>query len=164
MQSTNAVFLLEIILTRENKESFKLFDDMFQFFRLASVDSVMQGEDETTLNKYGWEKLNDLLPLYVTSKTDMSADWKHKGVGGSCKTTKRCCTLCPLKLSCVHLLNPELCNHFCREHDDLSWKCYHHEISCLAMMEDLDQAVAELMEAIMTDLEVIEQESKRKKT
>jgi hypothetical protein len=43
LQSRNTVFLMKIVLTKETKESFKLFDDIFQFFRLAGAtqdDSV----------------------------------------------------------------------------------------------------------------------------
>ncbi len=32
MQSQNFIFLLKIVLTKETKDSFKLFDDVFQFF------------------------------------------------------------------------------------------------------------------------------------
>lgn len=32
MQSQNTIFLLKIVLTKEAKDSFKLFNDVFQFF------------------------------------------------------------------------------------------------------------------------------------
>lgn len=32
MMSQNTIFLLKIVLTKETKESFKLFDDVFHFF------------------------------------------------------------------------------------------------------------------------------------
>jgi hypothetical protein len=42
LQSYNNVFLMKIILTKETKESFKEFDDIFQFFRLAELLSNSQ--------------------------------------------------------------------------------------------------------------------------
>jgi hypothetical protein len=32
MQSQNTIFILKIVLTKGSKDSFKLFDDVFQFF------------------------------------------------------------------------------------------------------------------------------------
>jgi hypothetical protein len=76
LQSRNTVVLMKIILTKETKDSFKLFDDIFQFFRLAGLTQKERLMDHKNLPKYEWEHLNDLLPLNVTTTTDMAADWK----------------------------------------------------------------------------------------
>jgi hypothetical protein len=95
LQSRNTVFLMKIILTKETKDSFKLFDDIFQFFRLAGLTQEERLMDHKNLPKYEWEHLNDLLSLNVTTTTDMAADWKLSGCGGGVKNTKMFCTLCP---------------------------------------------------------------------
>jgi len=46
MQSYCTIFLLKIILTRETKDSFKLFEDVFHFFRLAGLSSTEHEGDE----------------------------------------------------------------------------------------------------------------------
>ncbi len=95
LQSRNTVFLMKIILTKETKDSFKLFDDIFQFFHLAGLTQEERLMDHKNLPKYEWEHLNDLLSLNVTTTTDMAADWKLSGCGGGVKNTKMFCTLCP---------------------------------------------------------------------
>ena len=85
LQSRNTIFLLKIILTKETKESFKLFNDVFQFFRLCSETPEARRSDPSNLPKYRWEELDDLQPLDVTTTTDMAADWKLVGAGGGVK-------------------------------------------------------------------------------
>jgi len=70
------------VLTRETKESFKLFDDVFQFFRLAGKNAEDRVSDPKNQEKFKWEELQDLMPLDVTVATDMAADWKLVGAGG----------------------------------------------------------------------------------
>jgi hypothetical protein len=60
LQSRNTFFLMTIILTKETKESFKQFDDVFQFFRLCSETSEARQHDPKNLPKFHWEELQDL--------------------------------------------------------------------------------------------------------
>jgi len=85
LQSRNTIFLLKIILTKETKESFKQFSDVFQFFRLCGETPEARRSDASNLPKYQWEELEDLQPLDVTTTTDMAADWKLVGAGGGVK-------------------------------------------------------------------------------
>jgi pterin-4a-carbinolamine dehydratase len=109
LQSHNTIFLMKIILTKETKESFKQFDDVFQFFRLCSETSEAHQHDPKNLPKFHWEELQDLQPLDVTTTTDMAADWKLVGVGGGVKKTKHFCTLCPIQSADVHQPNNAHC-------------------------------------------------------
>jgi hypothetical protein len=99
MQSQNTIFLLKIILTKKTKDSFKLFEDVFQFFRLTGMNNQDRQVEETNDEKFSWEALEDLTPLNITSATDMAADWKLVGVGGGCKNTEMFCTLCTCQSS-----------------------------------------------------------------
>ncbi len=70
LQSRNTKFLMEIILTEETKESFKLFQDVFHFFCLASKTNENRMNDPANQSKFHWEALKDLQPLDVTTATD----------------------------------------------------------------------------------------------
>ncbi len=85
LQSRNTIFLMKIVLTKETKNSFRLFDDIFQFFLLAGATNEERMNDPHNLEKYHWEQLADLKPLDVTTTTDMAADWKLVGAGGGVK-------------------------------------------------------------------------------
>jgi len=160
LQSQNNIFLMKIILTKETKESFKLFDDVFQFFRLSGVGEDEKMNDNKNHKKYQWEYLNDLKPLLVTSTTDMAAEWKLAGVGGNVKNTKMFCTLCACCSSDVHQWNKELCNCFCGDKED-GWFCYHHPILCSETVQaDLLQEVERLKQLISADLEELNHDSK----
>jgi len=93
LQSRNTIFLMKIALTKKTKQSFRLFDDVFQFFRLAGCSNKQWLADPANLTKFNWKELEDLKPLDVTTSTDMAADWKLVGVGGGVKQTKHFCTL-----------------------------------------------------------------------
>jgi hypothetical protein len=134
LQSRNTVFLMKIVLTKETKDSIKLFEDVFQFFCLAGLPQEDRLADEKNLPKYEWQHLNDLRPLEVTSTTDMSADWKLSGVGGGVKNTKMFCTLCPCSSEGVHQPAETQCLRFCHERND-GWYCYHHPILCADVRE-----------------------------
>jgi hypothetical protein len=82
LQSCSTVFLMKIMLTKEMKDSFKLFDDIFQCCRLAGAMQDERKNDEKILDKYEWDHLNDLMPLDITTTSDMAADWEISGVGG----------------------------------------------------------------------------------
>jgi hypothetical protein len=82
LQSYNNVFFMKIILTKETKESFQQFDDIFQFFKLSELNHEEKREHPNNDVKYRWEYLSDLQPLSVTFTTDMAADWKFVGAGG----------------------------------------------------------------------------------
>ena len=112
LQSWNTVFLMKIVLTKETKETFRLFDDLFQFFCLAGCNNQDLLNDPKNLEKFDWRQLEDLEPLNITTTTDMAADWKLVGVGGGMKQTKMFCTLCPLHSDNVHQPNPKLCDRF----------------------------------------------------
>jgi hypothetical protein len=88
LQSRNTIFLLKIVLTKETKESFRLFDDVFKLFQLAGVPNNERYADPSNLEKFDWKELEDLLPLNVTTTTDMAADWKIVGAGGGVKNAK----------------------------------------------------------------------------
>ena len=102
LQSRNTIFLMKIVLTKETKNSFRLFDDIFQFFRLAGATNEERMNDPHNLEKYHWEQLADLKPLDVTTTTDMAADWKLVRAGGGVKKTKHFCTLGPVQSDYVH--------------------------------------------------------------
>lgn len=160
LQSQNNIFLMKIILTRETKESFKLFDDLFQFFRLTTKREEERISDEKNLDKYQWVYLNDLQPLSVTCTTDMAAEWKLAGVGGGCKNTEMFCTLCACSSDDVHLPNEKRCSRFCEDNDDDCF-CYHHPIMCTeTAQEELLQGVDELRQLISADLDEIDRNSK----
>ncbi len=63
LQSRKTIFLLKIILTKETKESFRLFDDGFQFFRLAGSSNKEHQVDPKNLAKFNWKELDDLKPF-----------------------------------------------------------------------------------------------------
>jgi len=114
LQSQNNIFLMKVILTKETKESVKLFDDVFQFFQLTGV-----GEDEKMNNsknheKFQWEYLSGLQPLSVTSTADMAAEWKLAGVGGGIKNTKMLCILFACCSSDLHQPNKGTVRPFLR--------------------------------------------------
>ncbi len=159
LQSHHNVFLMKIILTKETKESFKQFDDIFQFFKLAELSKEQKQSHDKNNNKYKWEHLNDLQPLSVTFTTDMAADWKLVGAGGGVKNTEMFCTLCACTSSDVHQPNQTKCSRFCSGHHDPHWKCYHHPIVCNEVTDDLKREVEELKNLIRGDLEVIEHRS-----
>jgi hypothetical protein len=79
---------MKIILTKETKESFKLFDDIFQFFRLTELSNKEKRNHPDNKEKFQWELLSDLQPLSVTFTTDMTVDWKLVGAGGGVKTPR----------------------------------------------------------------------------
>jgi len=118
MQSQNTIFLLKIVLTKTPKESFLLFDDVFQFFCLAGLTPQEREADEKNQVKFDWEALRDFSPLNITSAMDMAADWKLVGIGGGCKTREIFCTLCTCQSSSVHQPNEELCERFCADKFD----------------------------------------------
>jgi hypothetical protein len=64
--------LLKNLAGNHPKESFKLFDNVFQFFRLAGISNDRRLTDEKNEEKFKWESLNDLQPLNVTSAMDMA--------------------------------------------------------------------------------------------
>ena len=132
---------MKIILTKETKESFKQFDDVFQFFHLCSETSEAHQHDPKNLPKFHWEELQDLQPLDVTTTTDMAADWKLVGVGGGVKKTKHFCTLCPIQSADVHQPNNAHCIWFWNNKAD-DWCCYHHPILCGDVKEELLEEVA----------------------
>jgi hypothetical protein len=51
-----------------------LFDDVFQFFHLAGSSNKECQFDPFNLAKFNWKELEDLMPLDVTTTTDMAAD------------------------------------------------------------------------------------------
>ncbi len=109
LQSRNTVFLMKTILTKEMKDLFKLFDDIFQFFCLAGLTEKERIIDEKNLANYEWGYHNDLLPLNVTTTTDLAADWKLSGCGGGVKKTKMFSTLCLCSSEGVHLPSEKHC-------------------------------------------------------
>jgi hypothetical protein len=121
MQSQSTIFLLKIVLTKEAKESFLLFDDVFQFFCLAGLTPEEFKADEKSLKKFNWDALQDFRPLNITSATDMAADWKLVGLG--CKPREMFCSLCTCQSSLVHQPNGESCEQFCADKvNDVNWK------------------------------------------
>ena len=162
LQSQNTVFLLKIVLTKETKESFKLFDDVFQFFRLSSLNPDEREHDPKNDPKYEWELLNDLKPLNVTMTTDMAADWKLVGAGGGVKQTEMFCNLCTCASNDVHQPHAEKCDRFCSQHqDDPDWVCYHHPIFCNnEYRERFHQEVEELKQRLHASLEELNRQSK----
>jgi hypothetical protein len=54
LQSHNNVFLMKIILTKETKESFKLFDYIFQFFRLTELSNKEKRNHPDNKEKFQW--------------------------------------------------------------------------------------------------------------
>jgi hypothetical protein len=86
LQSHHNVFLMKINLPKETKESYKKFEDIFQFFKLSGLSKEEKQGQEKNHNKFKWEHLNDLQPLSVTFTTDMAACWhwrwreKHRDV------------------------------------------------------------------------------------
>jgi hypothetical protein len=161
LQSRNTIFLMKIILTKETKESFKLFNDIFQFFRLAGCNADQRLNDEKNLDKYDWIQLQDLKPLNVTTRTDMAADWKLTVVGGGVKQKQLFCTLCPLHSDNVHQPNPVKCQQFCHNKPD-DWNCYHHDIICEGTKETLQSTMQELSESISLELDELLRDSKIK--
>jgi hypothetical protein len=159
LQSYNNVFLMKIILTKETKESFKEFDDIFQFFRLAELPHEQRQDHHQNKEKFQWEHIRDLHPLSVTFTTDMAADWKLVGTGGGVKNTEMFCTLCPCTSSCVHQPNPTRCERFCA-HREEGWQCYHHPIATQEVKQGLEDDVRELQRSLQADLEDIEHNSK----
>lgn len=163
MQSQNTIFLLKIVLTKETKESFKLFDDVFQFFRLTGLNQEEREADEKNEDKFSWEPLADLHPINVTCATDMAADWKISGVGGGCKSTEMFCSLCTCPSSEVHQPNAELCDRFCSDQvGNPNWRCYHHPIASPTCSSDLQEEINRLKARLLADLEIIEQRSRIK--
>jgi hypothetical protein len=150
---------MKIVLTKETKESFKLFDDIFQFFRLAGATQDERDNDQKNLDKYEWDFLNDLMPLDITTTTDMAADWKISGVGGGVKKMKMFCTLCPCSSEVVHLPSETPCDRFCHGRDD-DWYCYHHPILCGDVKTDLMEEAERLRTSIASDLDDIKVRSK----
>jgi hypothetical protein len=61
LQSHNNVFLMKIILTKETKESFQQFDDIFQFFKLSELNHEEKREHPNNDIKYRWEYLSAAL-------------------------------------------------------------------------------------------------------
>ncbi len=104
LQSQNTIFLMKRILTKETKESFKLFDDVFPFFRLSSLGKEERLNDDKNDEKFLWEHLDDLQLFPVTTMADM-ADWKLVGVGGGIRNTEMFCNLCACASSDVHQPN-----------------------------------------------------------
>jgi hypothetical protein len=125
LQSHNNVFLMKIILTKETKESFKQFSDVFQFFRMSSLSREERNNDVNNDPKFNWEHLDDLKPSNITFNTDMAADWKLVSAGGGVKNTEMFCTLCACTSSCVHQPNLQHCNRFCENKENPNWQCYH---------------------------------------
>ncbi len=148
LQSRNTIFLMKIVLTKETKDSFKLFEDVFQFFRLAGLPKEDRLADEKNLPKYEWQHLNDLRPLEVTSTTDMSADWKLRGVGGGVKKTKMFCTLCPCSSEGVHQPAETQCLRFCHDIELLSDELLLRNLSPRGELEELRQL---LLQEIMLE-------------
>jgi hypothetical protein len=161
MQSYCTIFLLKIILTRETKDSFKLFEDVFHFFRLAGLSSTEREANERNEEKFKWEALEDLKPLNITSATDMVADWKIVGVGGGCKTTELFCMLCACRSSQVHQPNTELCQRFCFDKmDDPQWRCFHHPVASSTCAKEVRKEITTLQASLRADLDVIERSSR----
>lgn len=77
---------MKTVPTKEMKDLFKLFDDIFQFFS-QQVQRKINMKMIKNLDKYEWEHLNDLMPLDITTTTGMTADEKISGVGGGVKKT-----------------------------------------------------------------------------
>ena len=61
-----------ILRTYEAAVSTNLFDDVFVFFPLADLPNSEGYADPSNLEKFDWKELEDLLPLYVTTATDMT--------------------------------------------------------------------------------------------
>jgi hypothetical protein len=139
---------------RSTKESFKLFQDVFQFFRLAGEPNENWINNPDNSPKFQWEELQDLQPLDVTITTDMAADWKLVGAGGGVKKTKHFCTVCPLQSDDAHQPNVEHCDRFCSERGD-DGQCYHHPILCSNVKEELLQEAEMLKVSIQLDLEIV---------
>ncbi len=62
-----------------------------------------------------WEYFNDLLPLDVTTTTDIAADWKLSGYCGGVKESKMLCTLCPCSSGGIHLPSENHFGRFCND-------------------------------------------------
>ncbi len=161
LQSHNNVFLMKIVLTKETKESFREFDNIFQFFRLAELHQEERLRHEKNDPKFKWEHLRDLKPLTVTFTTDMAADWKLVGTGGGVKNTEMFCTLCARTSTDVHQPNSTKCDRFCSQDDDEEdCCCYHHCIATRELREGLEEEVEQLRQNIQADLDGIERNSK----
>jgi hypothetical protein len=145
---------MKIVLTKETKDSFKLFDDIFKFFRLSGLKPEERLNDAKSLSKYEWEHLDDLLPLNITTTIDMLADWKLSGVGVGVKKTKMFCTLCPCSNEVVHLPSESHCDRFCHDQPN-NWHCCHHAILCNDVKADLMQEAKLLKDAIARNLNEI---------
>ncbi len=55
----DTIFLMKIILTKEIKQSLKLFEDVFQFFQLAGESHQDRMNNPANLSKFKWEELKD---------------------------------------------------------------------------------------------------------
>jgi hypothetical protein len=159
LQSHNNVFLMKIILTKETKESFRHFDDIFQFFRLSELTQEEKRHHENNAEKFKWEHLSDLQPLAITFTTDMAADWKLVGAGGGVKNTEMFCTLCACTSTDVHQPNDTTCTRFCAFREEPNWCCYHHPIASPEIKEGLEEQVQALRQLIHADLQEIERKS-----
>jgi hypothetical protein len=126
LQSQNT-FLMKIILTKETKESFLQFNDVFYFFCLYEMDLAERVCDEHDQHKFKRDHLNDLKPLAVILTTDMVAEWKLVGAGGGIKSTEMFCNLCSCTSSDVHQPNKDHCDRHCSS-KDADWHCYHHSM------------------------------------
>jgi hypothetical protein len=56
LQSCNANFSMKIIIMKETKESFKQFEDVYQFFHLFSETSEACHHEPSNLEKFQWEE------------------------------------------------------------------------------------------------------------
>jgi hypothetical protein len=100
-----------------------------------------QNNDDNNDPKFKWEQLDDINPLNFTFNTDIAADWKLVCAGGGIKYTEMFCTLCACTSSCVQQPNLHHCNQFCENKENPDWQCYHHQILCTGVREDIEAEV-----------------------
>ena len=148
-QSRSYCFPLTIVMNKETKESFQLFEPMFHFF-----------EDCTKLDT---NRLHDLKPLIVCVNCDMSAQWKGlcKG-GGKTKHRELPCHCCPRESHLWHVPNDSHCSTWCQElYSELpTWKCYHRDMMSEDNVGSMEEEIEELTEALSWDLDKIHLDSK----
>jgi hypothetical protein len=119
---------------------------------------------DKTINRAGspyyWEALDCFEELDLTATMDMSAQWKGLRKGGACKQSRFFCHCCAVESKDVHHPNNNKCERFCADRLDDGWKCYHHQITTDAVVDNMKQTIEHLRANLSNSLETILNSSK----
>jgi len=147
-QSKERCFPFEIVIAKDNQNTYRTFEQFFTFIGDAASDGEVD-ENSVCRNKI----YPEFLPFNLLSAGDMVGHNKCLKKGGCSFTTENFCIYCDEIRSKSYVPKEELCSSVCEElHANKNdWQCYHQKMLTnenVSMMEEKRQALEELVDNI----------------